>query len=177
MPDEFRLRPLQPGDSFTSLRSGGEAFAPLKSFARQKARKYETQNLARTYVLCDVEADRIAAYITLVCSEVKSREPLLAGQDVDYTYEHYPAVKIARLLVDERYRGENHRGLGKSLVEFAIGIARNEICPAIGCRFVTVDSKQQAVAFYEKRGFTVLDTAANRTSETPVLFLDLHKAV
>lgn len=174
MPDEvkeFELRSLLPGDSFTSMRCGGEEFVPLKNFARTKAKKYNAQNLARTYVILDNA--RVAAYVTLVCSEVKSAEPLLADQGVDFTYEHYPAVKIARLLVDERYRGAK---LGKSLVEFAIGVARNEICPAIGCRFVTVDSKQASVGFYEACGFTIIDTEANKLSQTPVLFLDLHKA-
>lgn len=168
----FELRQLRPEDSFKSLKCGAPEFQPLKSFANQKAKKYDTQNLARTYVVFDYATDKIVAYVTLVCSEVKSAEPLLAEQDVDFAYEHYPAVKIARLLVDERFRG----GLGRELVNFSIGIARNEICPAIGCRFVTVDAKQSSVGFYEKCGFTIIDTEANRRSPTPVLFMDLHKA-
>lgn len=174
---EFRLRPLSTDDNFKSLKSGSEAFAPLKQFAKTRAHKYEQANLARTYIIRDEENMRVAAYVTLVCSEVVSKDALLNGEsDPIFPYEHYPAVKIARLLVDERYRGENRRGLGTILVDFALGIARTEICPAIGCRFVVVDSKKEAVKFYERCGFTVVDTPTNRNRAEPIMFIDLHKA-
>jgi len=173
--DEFQLRPLEPEDTFGSLKSGHEAFEPLKRFARKDAQKYEDANLARTYVIKDLGHDRVAAFITLVCSEVRSGEPLLNGaQDPAFPYEYYPAVKIARLMVDNRYRGE--RGFGRTLVDFALGIARTEICPAVGCRFVVVDAKKESVGFYEKCGFTAVDTAANKALSEPVMFVDLHKA-
>lgn len=175
--DDFRLRALSPDDKFTSIKSGHEDFAPLKAFARTKAHKYEAANLARTYVIYDGGANRVAAFITLVCSEVASKVALLNGEnEPQYPYEHYPAVKIARLLVDERYRGQNSRGFGKTLVEFTLGTARTEICPAIGCRFVVVDSKRTSVKFYERCGFTVVDTESNRDRSEPVMFVDLHKA-
>lgn len=173
--DDFRLRPIVSTDTFGKLKSGDEAFAPLKVFAKTRALKYEGANLARTYVIYDAVESRVAAYITLVCSEVASKMTL-GEQEPEFPYPHYPAVKIARLLVDSRYRDENSRGFGTTLVEFAIGIARSEICPAIGCRFVVVDAKKKSVKFYEKRGFTMLDTETNRASAEPVMFLDLHKA-
>lgn len=174
--DDFLLRALTPEDSFGSLKSGAEAFAPLKQFAKKQALKYERANLARTYVIRDEGQKRVAAFITLVCSEVASKVALLNGDEPPFPYEHYPAVKIARLMVDERYRGENTRGFGRTLVDFTLGIARTEICPAIGCRFVVVDSKKDSVKFYEKCGFTVVDTDTNRQRPEPVMFMDLHKA-
>ncbi len=69
----FGLRPLAETDSFTSIRPGGEAFLPLKTFARKHAKAYEAQNLARTYVVEDEGVGRIAAYVTLLCSEVVSK--------------------------------------------------------------------------------------------------------
>lgn len=175
--DEFRLRPLKQEDGFGSFKSGGEEFSKLKSFARSKAKKYEAANLARTYVIEDVLNGRLAAYITLVCSEVASAAPLLnADDEPEFPYEHYPAVKIARLLVDARYRGDNRRGLGSILVNFALGIARTEICPAIGCRFVVVDSKAESIKFYTRCGFTMVDTETNRIRSEPVMFIDLNKA-
>lgn len=158
------------------MKGGGTEFQPLTSFARTKAKKYETENLARTYVLEDLSNNRIAAFITLVCSEVVSKERLFDPDQVDFPYGHYPAVKIARLLVDSRYRGQNGRGLGTALVDFALGVARNEICPAVGCRFVVVDSKAASVGFYSRKGFTMIDTLANKDSDSPVLYIDLHKA-
>lgn len=172
---DFFLRPLLVDDKVGSIQSGDEQFAALSRFLKKQAKKYEDANLARTYVIVDRAADRIAAYVTLVCSEVKSAEQT-NGEPVHFPYSHYPAVKIARLLVDQRYRRDQGFGFGRYLIEFSIGVAREEICPAIGCRFVVVDSKRASVAFYEKCGFTMIDTAENRDLPEPVMFMDLHKA-
>lgn len=171
--DEFELRHLQEGDSFTSMRAGDERFAPLKMFARKHAKRYEAESLARTYVIVDVGQRRIAAYITLVCSEV-SAEGLVQGDGLHFPYSTYPAVKIARLLVDERYRDPRF-GFGRKLVNLAQGITTEEIAPAAGCRFVVVDSKADAIGFYERCGFTLLDTPENRARDEAILYLDLHK--
>ena len=174
--DAFELRALAPGDTFSGMKSGDAAFAALSSFAKSKAHKYEAANLARTYVIYDGALTRIAAYVTLVCSEVVSSKPILQADDPEFPFGHFPAVKIARLLVDKRYREKNSRGFGRTLVDFSLGIARSEICPAVGCRFVVVDAKQASVKFYEKCGFTLVDTAANRARTEPVMYIDLHKA-
>ena len=169
--DQFELRRLQDDDSFTSLKAGHERFAPLKLFAKKNAKRYESESLARTYVIADVSENRIAAYITLVCSEV-SAEDLVQSDGLHFPYSTFPAVKIARLLVDDRYRAY---GLGRKLVNLAQGIAKEEVAPAAGCRFVVVDSKSEAVLFYERCGFTLLDTAENRARSESILYLDLHK--
>ncbi len=75
--------------------------------------------------------------------------------------------------MDDRYRTH---GLGRKLVNLAQGIAQEEVAPTAGCRFVVVDSKQESVAFYERCGFTLLDTAGNRARPESILYLDLHKA-
>lgn len=168
---EYELRALRPADAIGNIKSGEDRFKALSLFARKKAKKFEAEHLARTYVL---EGDgRLQAYVTLVCSEVASEDPLVAADDLDYHLDTYPAVKIARLLVDHRARGGS---LGRSLVEFALGLARTEICPAIGCRFVVVDAKKDSVGFYEKQGFTMVDTEDNRGRDAPVMFIDLFKA-
>ena len=68
------------------------------------------------------------------------------------------------------------QGIGETLVNLALGMAREIICPAIGCRFVVVNFKHEAVSFYLRCGFTMLDTPDNKTRKSPVLFIDLHKA-
>ncbi len=176
--DAFILRPIDDGDSFTSFKTGDVDFAPLKAFAKTKAKAYEKASLSRTYVIRDQVHNRTAAYITLVCSEVRSVETLA---DIDgnlFPYEQYPAVKIARLMVDERYRGNGSpasKKLGSVLVDFALGIAKNEIAEWVGCRFIIVDAKAKSVAFYEKVGFTLLDTPDNRARAEKVMFIDLSK--
>lgn len=174
--EDFLLRPLRQDDAIGSIKSGDTRFSALSQFARQKAKKYELHNLARTYVVIDVAVSRVAAYVTLVCSEVASKESLVDEDSVNFPYLHYPAIKIARLLVDKRYRGVASHGLGSLLVDFSLGIARSEVCPAVGCRFVVVDSKQESIEFYQKRGFTLVDTQDNKARPEPVMFIDLHKA-
>ncbi|MDI2103940.1 GNAT family N-acetyltransferase [Bradyrhizobium sp. Mp64] len=129
--------------------------------------------MARTYGAFSLNApNKLIAYITLVCGQIELEDPEL-GEDVDYRYDHYPAVKIARLATDRRLRGQ---GIGEALVDFSLGLIRTQICPYVGCRFVVVDSKQTAVTFYSKKcGFTLLDTEENRNLDSPLLFLDLYK--
>jgi ribosomal protein S18 acetylase RimI-like enzyme len=123
--------------------------------------------------LRQAKSKKILAYITLVCGEVDVKDgderPL---DEPDYQYLQYPAIKIARLAVGTDYRNS---GLGRNLVQLAMGIAKDVICPAVGCRFVMIDSKRDAVEFYKKCGFEILNTANNLALEMPVMFVDLHK--
>jgi GNAT superfamily N-acetyltransferase len=171
----FEVRLIEPGDRLTGLSLGAE-FTALKTFLQRHAKAYHEKNLARTYAVFDVSLNsKVVAYVTLVCGEVvldNGNNDILNDTGVDYKYLHYPAVKIARLAVDTRYR---EKGIGALLVDLALGIAKDTISPAVGCRFVVVDSKKPAVDFYIKSGFTLLDTEANRSRAEPVLFVDLQK--
>lgn len=171
----FELRQIEPGDKFSGLKLGDPAFQPLKSFLHKHALSYHTGDLAKTYALFQGDgSQKIVAYITLVCGQVETKEQVgeQIGSEVSYTYDHCPAVKIARLAVDSRYSG---KGLGRILVEFALGVTRDEIRPRIGCRFVIVDAKKTAVEFYEKLGFSLINTPDNKALSSPVMFIDLRK--
>ena len=119
--------------------------------------------------------NHLAGYVTAVCGEIviDDGDPaLIADEGLTYLYNQYPAVKIARLAIDQRVRG---RGIGEALVNLCLGLATEYIAPNVGCRFVVVDSKREAVPFYDRMGFTMLDTPANREREEPVMFVDLSK--
>jgi GNAT superfamily N-acetyltransferase len=167
---DLEIRKLEPGDRCTGLSCGGSAFTPLKTFLRRRAQRFHVDLLAKSYIAFDREHNRIAAYITLTASQIATEgAPLVDG---DYPYSDYPALKIARLLVDERYRGKD---IGQSLVALAFGVAQEFICPNVGCRFIVVDSKRESVGFYQRLGFTMLDTEANRDNQNPLMFVDLLK--
>jgi len=170
------IRQIEPGDKLTGLSLGSEEFAPLKTFLQRHAKSYQEKSLARTYAIFDKgKSNKVVGYVTLVCGEVVLQDDdvsPLCNDNVDYKYLHYPAVKIARLAIDRRYQGFD---LGSNLVDLALGVAKWTVCPAVGCRFVVVDSKKSAVGFYLKAGFTMLDTEANRNRSDPVLFVDLQK--
>lgn len=116
------------------------------------------------------DRNKIVAYVSLICSqiEVDGGHP----EVMDYEYKDLPAVKVARLAVDHRFRGKD---LGSKLVAVAVALAKTHVMPHVGCRFLTVDSKQESVEFYRKMGFTLLDTPTNRKRDFPVMFLDLWK--
>jgi len=48
--------------------------------------------------------------------------------------------------------------------------------PNIGCRFIVVDSKQDAVDFYRRLGFTTIEADGDNNSDTPIMYLDLVNA-
>jgi GNAT superfamily N-acetyltransferase len=172
----IEIRQIEPGDKLTGLSLGSEELTPLKTFLQRHAKSYQEKSLARTYALFDMSrSSKVIGYVTLVCGEVVLQDgdiSLLGDDIIDYKYLHYPAIKIARLAIDRRYQGFD---LGSKLVDLSLGVAKGTVCPAVGCRFVVVDSKKSAVGFYLKAGFTMLDTEANRNRADPVLFVDLQK--
>ena len=173
---DIEIRQIQPGDRLTGLSLGDDRFTALKIFLQRHATTYEKQSLSRTYAAFNTaENDRIAGYVTIVCGEVvlaDGDDPLVADEGLQYLYNQYPAVKIARLAVDRRVQ---RRGIGDALISLSLGIVQDFIVPNVGCRFVMVDSKRDAVAFYDRLGFTMLDTPANRERDEPVMFIDLSK--
>jgi GNAT superfamily N-acetyltransferase len=169
---EVTARCIEPGDKLSGLSLGLPEHQPLKTFLKRDAAKYHAANLARTYgIFLAGEPKKALGYVTLVCGEIAT-DPQLTTEEADFSYSHYPALKIARLAVDKSLQGQ---GVGAYLTRMSIGIAKNEICPRVGCRFVTLDAKKGSVEFYRKQGFTLLDTKENNARAYPVMFLDLNK--
>ncbi len=106
----------------------------------------------------------------MLCSYVELSDETQPSDVEDYAYTEFPAIKIARLAIDRRARGN---GLGKALVNICIAISIENIMPNIGCRFIVVDSKLDAVEFYQKRGFKVMMTDREQDSDTIIMYLDL----
>lgn len=170
---DVELRLIEPSDRVTGLSLGSDEFTPLKMFIQRKAKEYQLNSFARSYGLFSPDA-KLIGYITLICGEILTETPqeVIPPEQV-YDYKTFPSVKIARLAIDRRYQG---KGLGDYLVAFAVGVVKEAIAPHVGCRFVVVDSKQSAVKFYERVGFTLLDTVANKANDQPVMYLDILKA-
>ena len=114
---DYIIRELHSDDCLNSFKTGDAAFTPLKSFLRNQAIDFHVGNIAKTYVatrLAQTEdtllvEDRdagILGYLTLTCGEIDIRNGYTI-EDCAYAnrYESLPAIKIARLAVDERYRG------------------------------------------------------------------------
>jgi len=170
------IRPIQDGDNLKWLGLGHTDYAPLKAFLRKTAWNFHNQELAKTYVVVDEELPGIVgAYLTLVCSEIQNT----FDAEVDFAgaqkYTHLPAVKLARMAVDERWRQSPEQRIGTSMMDWCIAHVLRSVMPHVGCRFMVVDAKAGAVGFYQKVGFTMLNTEENKQKQSPIMFIDLAK--
>ena len=158
-------------DQVSRFRVRDAADQALQIFIRRTARKSAAAGLTKTYVATRRADRRVLGYVTIMCAEIKLEGTYPIGDKTGAdAWEYQPAVRIARLAVDGGHEGA---GLGRQLVELAIGIVLEAIEPRVGCRFLIVDAKRKAIAFYEKLGFRLLDTAANQGGNEPLMFLDL----
>ncbi|ADE14161.1 GCN5-related N-acetyltransferase [Nitrosococcus halophilus Nc 4] len=170
---ELILRPIKPEDKPSGFSLGSEEAAPLKAFLRKDAKVYHSENISKTFVLVEaIPQPRIKGYLTLVCSEI-SHEGCIELQECPQASKYnYPAIKLARLAIHKDIQGA---GYGRGMIDWCIAHVTENIMPHTGCRFLVVDSKPSAVKFYERSGFTILDTSGNRSSPSPVMYIDLHK--
>lgn len=168
------LREIMLGDKTDKLSLGHQNFVPLKTFLEKDAWQFHEENIAKTFVLVDcVNAGaRIYGYITLTCSAVELEDDQRPANPARASrYPAYPSVKIARLATDTSIRG---KGYGKQLLDFAIAHVADKIMPNVGCRFLILDSKQESIRFYEKAGFTLVNSVNNKDEQNPMMFIDLH---
>jgi predicted GNAT family N-acyltransferase len=80
----------------------------------------------------------------------------------------YPAVKIGRLAVNQKFSG---LGLGTQILLSVREMYISEPHHA-GCRFVTVDAYRSALSFYERNDFKYL-TTKDIDDETRIMYFDL----
>ena len=165
----LKLRLLASDDGVRNASHGDPVYLPLRHFLENDARKHHAINVSKTYVWAAEK--RVVAYITLTCSQVLLDEGATPedAKKARFHY-HFPAVKIAKLMVDKNTR---EFGLGMKLVKLAVAVASEKVMPNVGCRFVTVDSHRTAIDFYKKCGFVMLDTDDNRKAQDPLMFFDL----
>lgn len=160
-------------DQVSRFRLSDAESKPLVRFIRRDALKSAKANLTQTYVAKLQSDPKVLAYISIMCAEVAFEQSYSITDKIGADrYEYQPAIRIARLAVDE---AAQKSGLGRVLVGFVIGIAQQSIQPLVGCRFVILDAKAGSVAFYERMGFRLLDTDANRMKDTSLMFLDLQE--
>lgn len=161
------VRRLEPDDAREPFESGD---ADLDRFFR----RYAGQNQFRhhvgvTYVA--VEDDDILGFATLSAAAMEI-SGLPAAKRLRLPSYPLPVLRLARLAVDRRAQG---RGVGLTLLKTVFVMARR-MAADYGCVGVVVDAKPQAVAFYERYGFSRLDTVQGRLGDRPEpipMFLEL----
>lgn len=87
------------------------------------------------------------------------------------TYKPALTIKIARMAVDEKLSGA---GIGRYLLLAAVGKVHH-LSLEVGCRYITVDSKREAVGFYERNGFKIIKKYENRNF--PPMYLNMYPII
>jgi GNAT superfamily N-acetyltransferase len=152
----------------------------LNDFLHNDAKNYLKSMLAITYLL-KIE-NEIAAYFclsydgltrTTILTEEEKALWNRVGRKIPNSKRRktYPAVKIGRLAVNQKYSG---LGLGTQMLLSVREMYLKEPHHA-GCRFVTVDAYRSAFLFYERNDFRYL-TTKDKDEETRAMYFDL-KAV
>jgi GNAT superfamily N-acetyltransferase len=82
-------------------------------------------------------------------------------------FKSYPAMKIGRLGVSEKYKGA---GIGTMIIDYLkeLFISNNRT----GCKYITVDAYNLSLSFYEKNGFNYL-TQSDEGKATRLMYFDL----
>ncbi len=156
--------------------------ADLNDFIKNSATNFRKQLLAVTYVLASREnPNEVIGYCSLANDIVALSDFDSATQFNRFRREQgfpnskrlksYPAIKVCRLGVDLATR---NRGAGRLLLNYVKTLFTTD--PKSGCRFVTVDAYIDAIPFYEKNGFHLLDDKEiDKSDFTRIMYFDLKR--
>jgi GNAT superfamily N-acetyltransferase len=129
----------------------------VNKFLQEKAYTQEKDRITKIYAI-QIES-RVIAYSALFCSHYFLELP-----DQEYPFR-VPGICIGQLGVDVQFRG---KGLGTFLIKHAISIA-NKIHDFAACRIIYCEAFDDAIDFYRKHGFHLVEQQVNRNR----MYLDL----
>jgi GNAT superfamily N-acetyltransferase len=145
---QLQITPADPQrDDVSSFDCG---HADLNDYIRVDCPRHISNRISHTR-LALFEGD-IVGYISLLADSIALHITLREWfVQKDISIQTVPALKIGRLGIQSKYKGRN---VGTALMKYAVGVAfrmHDEL--GVGCRFLTVDSDQDAVEFYKQMGF------------------------
>jgi ribosomal protein S18 acetylase RimI-like enzyme len=154
----IEIRPLRPDDRRDTFFSGD---VELDRFFQKFAGQNQFQlHIGTTYIA--VRDNEFVGFVTLAATSITiDGLPETARKRLP----KYPllALRLARLAVAKSARGQ---GIGKQLLRATFAIA-HEMAGRTGCIGVVVDAKLDAIGFYEKYGFELLETVAGSLGDRP----------
>ncbi len=146
----------------------------LNGFLFDDAKHFLEELMAVTYLIEDRVQNVTVAYFSLLADKISFNpdeksvwNKLNRSIPNPKRRRSYPAVKIGRLAVNERYVGA---GIGTFVID-SIKYAFTTV-KRLGCRFLTVDALKSAITFYEKNGFQFF-TELDKDDDTRLMFYDL----
>jgi ribosomal protein S18 acetylase RimI-like enzyme len=147
-------------------------------YLKEDALRSQADHVAKTWLLWETERAEIAAYMSLIADAVKLSVEEKELHHLDYPFKTIPAMKVAKLAVDEAAR-QRYRGIGTYMLRKANQIARRCNDAFFAARFLTVDADIEhddgVLAFYEKNGFAPNAELTNKKRKTISMRLDLYR--
>ncbi|PWR75772.1 GNAT family N-acetyltransferase [Methanospirillum stamsii] len=140
----------------------------LEGFLKYDALDSQKNRISVTHL---VYWDKIlVGFYTLISDSIEVRGIQEDDGIRGYPYSRYPALKIARLATDDRFKKRN---IGKNMLLKILVTAIN-LSHHVGCRILTVDVKPGSFGFYEKYGFT---RTIRKQSDSIPMYRDFHRAL
>ena len=168
---EWRVKRL---DFDTEIKPFESSNSDLNDFLLNDAKNYLNQRLAVSYIL-ETETETIAYFCLSNDVVLRSLADKTGWKKIKKNIPNakmrssYPAIKIGRLAVSQKYEGY---GFGR----FIIRTVREKFASEnqqTGCRFIVVDAKKDAMDFYTKNKFEFL-TSEDKDDNTRLMYLDLN---
>ncbi len=167
---DFILKKVNNFSVFQSFSCGD---TDLNDFIRNDAEKHRNELLAETYVLMLQRADVPIAFCSLCNDAIQFSKDQKSFLPEKKRYPYQPAVKIARLGVDENYQKKN-------IGTYIIGLIKHFfiVDNRTGCRFITVDAynEDRVLAFYRKNDFQFLNQKDTK-KPTRTMYFDLKRLI
>ena len=166
-PDHLVVRPLEPSDDRAAFRSGNIDLD--RFFQRYAGQNQFRHHIGTTWVA--VFEETILGFATVSAAHLEVGE---LPDDLRRKLPGYPlpVLRLARLAVAEEAKGQ---GVGRVLLRAVFTLAWR-MADEFGCVGVVVDSKAEAVGFYERLGFRALDHRKGGLGDRPeptAMFLEL----
>jgi GNAT superfamily N-acetyltransferase len=156
----MEIRALRESDDRTGFCSGEPDLDRfLQKYAGQNQFRH---HIGTTYVAVG-DAARVLGYATVAAGSLEVQD-LPPGVRKGLPQYPLPILRLARLAVDERVRGQ---GIGKALLRFVLDLALR-MAEEFGCTGVAVDAKPGAVEFYEAHGFIRLEVISGQSGARPM---------
>lgn len=162
------VRRLEPGDDRTGFQSGDIDLD--RFFTRYAGQNQFRHHIGTTYVAIG-DDKAILGFATVAASELTTASLSEAKRRRLPAYP-IPVLRLARLAVDQRAQ---RQGIASVLLRAVFTLA-HQMAGDMGCYGVVVDAKPDAVGFYEKLGFVVLEARAGQLGDRPEplpMFLEL----
>lgn len=170
----MELKRLTSEEPITTFECGDE---DLNGFLLDDAVPSAEKRIANTFVL--YEEDSPVAYFCLLTDKITKQEVSKADwRKFKKQFPHgkqfssYPSIKIGRFAVSST---QVHKGIGSNLINWIkLQLLKQITLPAY--RFITVDAYIDAIPFYEKNGFRLLQSE-DANKNTRLMYYDILSLV